>query len=60
MAVFWILTRGDSEHVNIKGAVLHVLGDLLGSVGTIIAAIVIYYTELDAHRPDPRRSSSAC
>ncbi len=44
MAVFWILTRGDSEHVNIKGAVLHVLGDLLGSVGTIIAAIVIYYT----------------
>jgi cobalt-zinc-cadmium efflux system protein len=45
MAVFWILTRGDSEHVNIKGAVLHVLGDLLGSVGTIIAAIVIYYTD---------------
>lgn len=45
MLVFWILTRGgDTEHVNIKGAVLHVLGDLLGSVGTIVAAIVIYYT----------------
>lgn len=42
--VFWILTRGDSEHVNIKGAVLHVLGDLLGSVGAVGAAIAIYYT----------------
>ncbi|MGH6862400.1 MAG: cation diffusion facilitator family transporter, partial [Phyllobacterium sp.] len=44
ITVFWILTRGDSEHVNIKGAVLHVLGDLLGSVAAIGAAIVIYYT----------------
>ncbi|WP_116366423.1 cation diffusion facilitator family transporter [Parahaliea mediterranea] len=42
--VFWILTRGDSEHVNIKGAALHVLGDLLGSVGAIVAALVIHYT----------------
>ncbi|WP_024303476.1 cation diffusion facilitator family transporter [Pseudogulbenkiania sp. MAI-1] len=44
LLVFWILTRGDSEHVNIKGAVLHVLGDLLGSVAAISAAIVIYFT----------------
>ncbi|MFM9272123.1 cation diffusion facilitator family transporter [Halomonas elongata] len=44
LLVFWILTRGDSEHVNIKGAALHVLGDLLGSVGAIVAAVVIYYT----------------
>lgn len=42
--VFWILTRGDSEHVNIKGAALHVMGDLLGSVGAVSAAIVISYT----------------
>ncbi len=42
--VFWILTRGDSEHVNIKGAALHVMGDLLGSVGAVIAAVVIYAT----------------
>lgn len=42
--VLWILTRGDSEHVNIKGAVLHVMGDLLGSVGAIGAAVMIYYT----------------
>ena len=42
--VFWILTRGDSDHVNIRGAVLHVLGDLLGSAGAVIAAIVIHFT----------------
>jgi cobalt-zinc-cadmium efflux system protein len=42
--VLWFLTRGDSEHVNVKGAVLHVMGDLLGSVGAIIAAVVIWYT----------------
>lgn len=42
--VLWYLTRGDSDHVNVKGAVLHVMGDLLGSVGAIIAAVVIWYT----------------
>ena len=42
--VLWYLTRGDTEHVNVKGAVLHVMGDLLGSVGAIVAAVVIWYT----------------
>lgn len=42
--VLWLLTRGDSEHVNVKGAILHVMGDLLGSVGAIVAALVIWYT----------------
>lgn len=42
--VFWILTRGDSEHVNVKGAALHVMGDLLGSVGAVAAAIIISMT----------------
>lgn len=44
LLVFWILTRGDKEHVNIRGAILHVMGDLLGSVGAIVAAVVIYLT----------------
>lgn len=44
IVVFRILTRGDSEHVNIKGAALHVMGDLLGSVGAIAAAVVVYFT----------------
>jgi len=43
--VLWYLTRGGSEHVNVKGAVLHVMGDLLGSVGAIVAAVVIWYTD---------------
>lgn len=42
--VLWYLTRGDSDHVNVKGAVLHVMGDLLGSVGAIVAAVVIWFT----------------
>jgi len=42
--VLWFLTRGDSDHVNVKGAILHVMGDLLGSIGAIIAAGVIWYT----------------
>jgi len=42
--VLWIMTRGDSDHVNVKGAILHVMGDLLGSIGAIGAAIVIALT----------------
>ncbi|NYZ63527.1 cation diffusion facilitator family transporter [Luteimonas deserti] len=42
--VFWILHRGDQGHVNIRGATLHVLGDLLGSVAAIAAALVIRFT----------------
>lgn len=42
--VLWIMTRGETDHVNVKGAILHVVGDLLGSVGAIIAAVVIYFT----------------
>ncbi|WP_145495152.1 CDF family zinc transporter ZitB [Yersinia bercovieri] len=39
---FWILHRGEEEkNINVRAAALHVLGDLLGSVGAIIAAIVI-------------------
>lgn len=42
--VFYMLMQGDREHVNIKGALLHVLGDLLGSVAAIAAAGVIWLT----------------
>ena len=44
IAVFLILRGADTEHVNIKGAMLHVMGDLLGSVAAIVAAIAIYFT----------------
>ncbi|WP_339058191.1 CDF family zinc transporter ZitB [Candidatus Regiella endosymbiont of Tuberolachnus salignus] len=42
---FWILHRGTEEkNINVRAATLHVLGDLLGSVGAIIAAVVILTT----------------
>lgn len=42
IVVAWILSRGDAkENLNVKSAFLHVIGDLLGSVGAIIAAILI-------------------
>lgn len=44
LLVLWIMTRGDTEHVNVKGAILHVMGDLLGSVGAVAAAVVIFLT----------------
>ncbi|MGM0535863.1 MAG: cation diffusion facilitator family transporter [Pseudomonadota bacterium] len=44
MVVFAILHFGDRDNLNIRGAALHVLGDLLGSVAAIIAALVILAT----------------
>lgn len=42
---FWILHRGSEErNLNVRAAALHVLGDLLGSVGAIVAAVVILTT----------------
>lgn len=40
----WILMKGDKdENLNVKSAFLHVLGDLLGSVGAIVAALLILF-----------------
>ncbi|MGP3591176.1 CDF family zinc transporter ZitB [Vagococcus sp. WN89Y] len=42
---FWLLHRGSEEkNLNVRAAALHVLGDLLGSVGAIVAALVIMAT----------------
>ena len=41
---FAVLHTGDQENLNIRGAALHVAGDLLGSIAAIVAAIVIIYT----------------
>lgn len=40
----WLLSRGEGTDSNLRGAYLHVLGDLLGSVGAIAAAIGIMLT----------------
>lgn len=37
----WVLRRGASESLNVEGAFLHVLGDLLGSIGVIVSGILV-------------------
>lgn len=39
-----MLHRSAGENLNVRGAYLHVLGDLLGSVGAIAAAVVVLTT----------------
>ncbi|MER8373360.1 cation diffusion facilitator family transporter [Mesorhizobium sp. M1406] len=41
---FLVLHGGDRENLNMRGAILHVLGDLLGSAAAIAAALVILTT----------------
>ncbi len=43
LLVLHILHRGE-QTLNIRGAMLHVLGDLLGSVAAIVAGAVIWWT----------------
>ena len=44
IACFFILRGGDRGNLNMRAAILHVAGDLLGSVAAIAAAIVIMIT----------------
>jgi cobalt-zinc-cadmium efflux system protein len=41
---FFLLHGGSNENLNVRGAAVHVLGDLLGSVAAILAAGVILTT----------------
>src|SRR5690606_13177062 len=44
LAAARILHPSSSGSLNVRGAYLHVLGDLLGSVGAVIAALVVWQT----------------
>lgn len=51
LLVLWVLTRGGAGHdghghgnLNTRAAVVHVLGDLLGSVAAIVAGAVVQFT----------------
>ena len=44
IVAFIVLHGGDRENLNIRGAALHVAGDLLGSIAAIVAATVIIFT----------------
>jgi cobalt-zinc-cadmium efflux system protein len=39
-----VLARSSKENLNARGAYLHILGDLLAIIGTLIAALLIRYT----------------
>ena len=41
---FLILHGGDQDNLNMRGATLHIMGDLLGSVAALTAAAVILIT----------------
>lgn len=43
IAVAWLLSRGETD-LNTRGALIHVLGDLLGSVAALAAGLVIQFT----------------
>ena len=43
VVVAWVLSK-DKESVNTRAALVHVMGDLLGSVAAIVAGAVIYFT----------------
>ncbi len=42
----YILHMSEEKNLNMRGAILHVLGDLLGFIAAFIGAIVIKYTNL--------------
>lgn len=43
IVVAWLLSRGEGD-LNTRAALLHVMGDLLGSVAALLAGAVILYT----------------
>lgn len=43
LAVAWLLARGERT-INTRAALLHVLGDLLGSMAALLAGLVILFT----------------
>ena len=52
-AAAWVLSRGGEyrENLNTRGAFLHVVGDMLGSVAAILAAVIISLTGWNAADP---------
>ena len=42
LAGLWLLSGGREESLNVRGAWLHVLSDALGSVGVIVAGLLIW------------------
>jgi cobalt-zinc-cadmium efflux system protein len=48
LAAAWLLSSAASHNLSVRGALLHVLSDLLGSIGVIASGIVILVTGWNA------------
>ena len=45
LIVFYILhSNHEGDNINMRGAILHVLMDIIGSIGAIVGGIVMYFT----------------
>lgn len=44
IAAFLLLRGADRENLNVRGAAVHVLGDMLGSVAALVAGVIILWT----------------
>lgn len=44
LAIAWVLSRGE-QTLNTRAAILHVMGDLMGSVAALISGAVIYFKD---------------
>ncbi|WP_342775790.1 cation diffusion facilitator family transporter [Ureibacillus thermophilus] len=51
IVVAFILNNGNNSNLNVKSAFLHVLGDILGSIGAISAALLILFFGWDLADP---------
>jgi cobalt-zinc-cadmium efflux system protein len=48
--VAWILSRGERT-LNVRAALLHVMGDVLGSMAALVSGTVIYFSQWDLIDP---------
>jgi cobalt-zinc-cadmium efflux system protein len=46
IAALFVLSGGQGESLNVRGAFLHVVADTLGSVGALTSGVVIYFFDL--------------
>lgn len=46
----WLLSRGEKS-LNVRAALLHVIGDLLGSVAALVALLIVHFTGWNAADP---------
>jgi cobalt-zinc-cadmium efflux system protein len=44
LAAWWLLREGSAQSINLEGAFLEVVADLIGSVGVIVAALLLRFT----------------